>query len=173
MAVTFDDDSVGIMQFILDPRLPGHAELPGWDKATGRREATDEAIEHEVTRSAWGERTPVNWRRILFEDIPTDRGRSAPRGAMSATGSTSTCPTARELHRARLRELRAPLLAELDVAYQRADEVGDAAAKQKIAARKRALRDVTAHPDIDTAATPEQLMAVLPAPLGVTEILNP
>lgn len=71
----------------------------------------------------------------------------------------------REALRVRLRARRAPLLAALDVEYQRADEAGDAAAKKRIAARKQALRDVTADPAIDAAQTPADLMHVLPEAL--------
>jgi hypothetical protein len=72
---------------------------------------------------------------------------------------------ARELHRATLRGLRAPKLAALDIDYQRADEADDKTAKQVIAAKKQALRDVTDDPAIEAAKTPEELKAVLPEAL--------
>lgn len=71
---------------------------------------------------------------------------------------------AREIHKDRLREWRKPLLAALDVRYMCADEIGDAAKKAEIAAKKQALRDVTADPAIEAAATPEELLAVMPIP---------
>ena len=71
-------------------------------------------------------------------------------------------PRARDIHKSKLRELRAPKLAALDVEYQRADEAGDAAEKARIAAQKQALRDVTSDPAIAAASTPEALAAVLP-----------
>ena len=74
----------------------------------------------------------------------------------------------RTIHRERMRAARAPLLAALDVEYQRADEQGDNAAKGKVAARKKVLRDITGHPGIDTAKTPDQLKAVWPDILGGT-----
>ena len=67
---------------------------------------------------------------------------------------------ARDLHRDRLRVARAPLLAATDVDYQRADENGDLAQKTAVAARKQALRDITKHPAIDAAETPEDLAAL-------------
>src|SRR5262249_28807419 len=73
---------------------------------------------------------------------------------------------ARGIQRNRIRAARAPLLAELDVAYQRADEREDTAAKADIAARKQALRDAPADPAIETARTPEELKAVWPLPAG-------
>jgi hypothetical protein len=68
----------------------------------------------------------------------------------------------RNIHRDRMRKARAPLLAELDVAYQRADETGDTKAKKDIAAKKAALRDVTKASAIDQAKTVEALLAVWP-----------
>lgn len=69
---------------------------------------------------------------------------------------------ARDIWRGRLRAARAPLLADLDIAYQRADETGDADSKANIASRKQALRDITSDPAIDTASTVEELRAFWP-----------
>lgn len=74
-------------------------------------------------------------------------------------------PKARAIHRDRMREARAPELAKLDVDYQRADERGDKIEKQRIAAKKQALRDVTDDPAIEAAETPGQLRAVWPKAL--------
>jgi hypothetical protein len=68
---------------------------------------------------------------------------------------------ARDIHRARLREARAPLFAALDVAFQRAMESG--ADTAEIVAKKQALRDVTKDPAIDAAQTTDELKAVRPA----------
>lgn len=70
---------------------------------------------------------------------------------------------ARELHRNKFRELREPKLKELDTEYMRADEDGDQQKKKEIAAKKKALRDVTADPAIEAAQTIEQLRLVMPA----------
>lgn len=67
---------------------------------------------------------------------------------------------AREIHRDRIREARAPLLAELDIAFQRALEDGSDTAS--IVAEKQRLRDAPADPRIDAARTPEELKAVWP-----------
>lgn len=69
---------------------------------------------------------------------------------------------AREIHRDRLRRLRAPKLAALDVAFMRAMESNDTARLAEIAKQKQTLRDVTADSRIDAAATPEVLLAVIP-----------
>ena len=110
---------------------------------------------------------PDDWVREADTDpaeVPQDRSfRNAwePQAGKVEVSMTK----AREIHKNRLREIRAPKLAALDVEYQRADEQGDAVAKAAIAAQKQALRDVTADPAIDAAKTPEELKAVLPAAL--------
>lgn len=76
---------------------------------------------------------------------------------------TVDMPKARDIHRNTLRRLRAPLLAALDIEYQKADEKGDIGAKMEIAAKKQALRDVTQAPEIEAAQTPAQLKAAIPA----------
>lgn len=80
-------------------------------------------------------------------------------------------PKARDHWRNRMRAARAPLLAALDVEYQRADEEGDVAKKQDVARRKKALRDVTVDPAIEAAKTPDALKAVWPAVLGLFLLL--
>ena len=65
---------------------------------------------------------------------------------------------AREVHRARLRAARAPLLAELDTAFIRAIENGDDKAMGNITARKQALRDAPGTASIAVAATPDALV---------------
>lgn len=72
IAITFADQSVGIMSFVLDPNLDPGAKMPGWDGK--QREATDAAIQHEVDKSSWLSQ-PVSWRRIEPHEVPTDRSR--------------------------------------------------------------------------------------------------
>jgi hypothetical protein len=69
-------------------------------------------------------------------------------------------PKARDIHRATLRQERAPRLTALDVSFMRALERGDTATTQEIAAQKQALRDIPSHPAIEAAQTPEELMAL-------------
>ncbi|NGX98180.1 MAG: hypothetical protein G4V63_24140 [Candidatus Afipia apatlaquensis] len=69
----------------------------------------------------------------------------------------------REVWKGRLRRARAPKLAELDVAVMRAIESGGDTSD--LARKKQALRDVTKHPDIEAAKTPEELKAVWPEEL--------
>jgi hypothetical protein len=90
----------------------------------------------------------------VVEDIPSDRTfRNAwrQRGAQVEVDM----PKAREIHRERLRRIRAPRLAAEDVNFMRALERGEPTSP--IAARKQALRDAPADPAIEAAATPEEL----------------
>lgn len=65
---------------------------------------------------------------------------------------------AKEITKDRLRAERAPLLAGLDVAYQRADEIGDAEKKAEVVAEKQRLRDITQL--ADQAQTLDELKAL-------------
>ena len=69
---------------------------------------------------------------------------------------------ARALHRTRLRAARLPLLAALDIAWQRAMEAGDSGLAADVVAQKQVLRDLPASPAIDAAETPDQLLAAMP-----------
>ena len=64
---------------------------------------------------------------------------------------------AREIHKANIREARAPKLAELDVQFQRALETG--ASTTDIVAKKQALRDAPADDLIISASTEAELKA--------------
>lgn len=133
-------------------------------RARKEGETDDEFVERirqkDVPRGA------TNVRIIDDTEYPSDRAfRDAWK--LGQAGIEVDMPKARDIHRERLRQMRAPLLAALDVEYQRADERGDTAEKQRIAARKQALRDVTADPRIDAAQTPEELKAAVPEVLRV------
>lgn len=69
---------------------------------------------------------------------------------------------ARDIWRAAIREARAPKLAALDVAWQRADERDDADAKKSVASAKQTLRDLPADPAITKAKTVANLRAFWP-----------
>jgi len=71
-------------------------------------------------------------------------------------------PKCREIHRAKLRELRRPLFVENDLAIRDAQIDGDAVKLAAAVARRNALRDVTADPAIEAAQTPEELKAIMP-----------
>ena len=69
---------------------------------------------------------------------------------------------AKEIKKDMVRAERAPMLAALDVEFQRALEAGDTGKQAEIVAKKQALRDATAHASIVDAATVEELKAANP-----------
>ena len=102
----------------------------------------------------------VSHRLLDAAELPSTREY---RDAWTDSGSgplSHDMPRAREIHKARLRAERAPLLAALDVEYQRAIEANDSGRKQRVAATKQRLRDVTADPRIQAAETIDALAAV-------------
>tara|TARA_R100001126_G_C4707841_1_gene93315 strand:- start:163 stop:423 length:261 start_codon:yes stop_codon:yes gene_type:complete len=64
---------------------------------------------------------------------------------------------AREIHKAKIREARKPLLDELDVEFQKALETGSSTSD--IVAKKNALRDAPADSGIDSASDEAALKA--------------
>ncbi len=122
--------------------------------------------EDDALHRAWDRLPPdaVDPQVIDESLIPTDRTfRDAWK--VVAGGVDHDMTKAREIHKARLRVMRVPKLAQLDTEYMRADEDGDAAKKAEIVSKKQALRDVTAHPDIAAAQNIAQLKAAIPAAL--------
>jgi len=122
-------------------------------------EASD-FTEAQAEQRAWNKLPDdaINPRWADPTEIPSSREF---RNAWEDVGTVQVnMPKAREIHKDWLRKLRKPLLSELDVAYQRADEIGDVAEKQRIAAEKQVLRDITAHPGIEAAQTPDELISV-------------
>lgn len=106
----------------------------------------------------------LGWREISPEEIPQSRTfRNAWR--LQAGKIEHDIERMREIHNGRLRAARAPVLESLDIAYQRADELGDAEGKKVIADRKQALRDITDDPAIVAAASGEGLIASWPTDL--------
>jgi len=65
---------------------------------------------------------------------------------------------AKEIKRNKIRAQRAPLLAELDIAFMRAVELGDLQEQQRIAIEKQRLRDAPSDERINSAQTPEELL---------------
>jgi len=122
----------------------------------------DDFTEDQAEQRAWDKlpANAINPRWIDAADIPADR---TFRDAWEDNdGVKVNMPKAREIHKVKLRLLRGPKMAALDIAYMRADEIGDSAEKARIKAQKQALRDVTADPRISAATTPDDLKAVIP-----------
>ena len=83
------------------------------------------------------------------------------RGAWSLSGNviSEDLAKAKEIFRAKIREVRAPLLAAEDVTYMKALEADDADAKAASVAAKAALRDAPAAAAIDAATDIASLKA--------------
>ena len=58
---------------------------------------------------------------------------------------------AKDVAKDKVREARTPKFQELDIAYQRADEAGDADAKEAVVVKKQTARDATADTKITNA----------------------
>ena len=90
--------------------------------------------------------------------VPSDRHF---RGAWSLNGSviSEDLTKAKEIFKDKIREVRAPLLEAEDVAYMKALEADDAAAKTASVAKKTALRDATSASAISDASNISELKA--------------
>lgn len=161
---TNPDGTVGVV---------GSAHLEDLQKQFGPEFSIDDLREMIAERSIPAGATfvemPQGW------EPPTDREfRNAWRGKPTAESVAHAeeprlqvdMPHARQILRDKLRRKRIAKFVELDAEYMRADEAGDQQEKKRIAARKQALRDAPANPAIESAKTPEELKAVLPAVLG-------
>lgn len=125
-------------------------------------ELTDEEFAVEVFKSIPAGASEVS---VVPDDWPN--GPRMFRGAWRKQGGAFWVDMAhaRDIWRNHMRNERASLLRALDVEYIRADELGSAAVKADVIARKQALRDVTDDPAIEAAQTPDDLRKVWPAVL--------
>lgn len=151
IALTMVDSNepVAIMHFPTIRRNQG--DMPFY-----RYPATPENIELEIARANFN---VASWRVIRYDEIPKDR---TYRNAWADNGTKlhHDMGKARHIHKEHLRIARLAKLADLDVAYQKADEVGDKDEKVRVAQAKQALRDITKHPSIDAAQTVEDLKQI-------------
>ncbi|WP_425991395.1 hypothetical protein [Afipia sp. DC4300-2b1] len=103
----------------------------------------------------------VSWRVIPDEEIPTDKTfRAAWRDETPDLRIDLDMDRCREIWKNKMRGSRARKLAALDVDVVRAIESGQSTAE--LAQKKQALRDVTKHPALAAARTPEDLKQVWP-----------
>lgn len=160
-AVTRADGGVTVLRIIIN-EYDAVGEVRAHYEPT--LEYVQSLIDQYVRDSAWtGPLAPVSWRFVDNDYGDADRtyrnawlDESGPRPGHDML-------KAREIHRERIRLARAPLLEDLDVEYQRADERGSTTDKTLVAARKQALRDATEDPMIDAAQTVADLLS-LPLP---------
>ena len=148
--------------------LDGTLKLVLWitDNNAGiKREYSEAGVQASLDKYAWASQI-ASW-RVVPESfhLPDRTFRNAWRDDGKKKAAVDMVH-AREIHKDHLRHCREPVLTALDVEYQRADEAGDAAAKAAVAQRKQALRDITAHPGITAAKTPDALKAIWPEELG-------
>lgn len=80
---------------------------------------------------------------------------------------TVNMTVAKDLWRNTIRQFRDLEWATIDASFMRALETG--ASTDSIVAEKQALRDLPSHPDIEAAATPEELIAFLPTQRMIDE----
>lgn len=164
--ITAADDSTLVMDFVTIEFLPSAPAKGRFTREHIRltRMATAENVESEIDRMSQSldpELRPIKGWRFMDskERLPKDRTfRNAWRDSGKAV--TVNMSAAREIQRKHIRRHRTPRLAELDVAYQRADEQGDQKAKARIAKEKQRLRDLPADPRIEKAKTPEALKRI-------------
>ena len=77
-------------------------------------------------------------------------------------GCKVNMPKARVIHLDRIRKVRDPELAKLDVPFMIALETGDTAEQRRITGLKQALRDIPQTFDLTVYATPEELKVAWP-----------
>jgi len=78
---------------------------------------------------------------------------------VSGTVITEDVPTAKELFRQKIREVRKPLLEAEDVVFMKALESGDTSAQSASATKKQQLRDAPGASAIESATTISELTA--------------
>lgn len=165
VAVSRVDGGLTILRIITTEYRPTTDE----EKAAGKGDRianwtidpTPAYIASIIAKHSW-KGTPheaVSW-RIVPNDIVNEETDRTFRNAWKDGGGSKPevdMPKAREIHKERLRRMRAPLLEDLDIEYILADEQGDTSKKKAVAQRKQILRDITLDPEIEAATTPEQL----------------
>ena len=125
---------------------------------------TDQSLKEMTIEEIAQRVVPVGVTYSIVDDsvIPTDRSFrnswvGVGIGSTGGTTITEDMTKAKELHKAKIRELRVDKFAELDVEYQRATETS--ADTSAIVAKKQALRDAPAASGIATAVNTTDLKA--------------
>ncbi len=86
----------------------------------------------------------ISSRLIEEQDLPQDREfRDAWTDDLPTNTVDINIEKAQEIKRNKFRILREPLLKQLDIDYQKADEEGSLSKKKEISSKKQALRDIT------------------------------
>lgn len=156
-------DAVRLVNLMQDPereaKKRGDTEL-GREWACGLRDGklTEDAAFDLIARISCPE--AVRHVEVAQNSLPENLGPY--RAALKLDGDSLgwDMPKMRDEHREILRRARIPKFIELDIAYQRADENGDVAEKQRIAVEKQRLRDITKNPAIEAAKTAAELVSI-------------
>ena len=171
VAVSRVDGGVTVLRVITTEYMPDPADPTQrviWKVYDPTPAYIGSLIAKYVNDGHWvGGYAPTGWRFVPndYLDETTDKTfRNAWKDTPGRGKPDVDMPKARELHREKLRNQRANILDALDADYMKADEANDQATKRAIATRKQALRDITIHPEIDAATTPDELKV---AALGV------
>lgn len=156
VAVTRVDGGVTVMRVVTTEYQAD--DTPRWTV-----DPTPAYIDGLIVKHNWqGPQAPVSWRLVPndYVDETTDSGfRDAWRDGGTARPEVRM-DRARDIHRDRLRAMRAERFAVLDAEYLQADERGDPSAKREIAQEKQRWRDAPADPRIEAADTVADLVAV-------------
>lgn len=138
------------MKLISILRNDGNVSLRG---VADHKDIAEQVAAWEKEHSADGWKA-VQFREINPADLPAHRSF---RAALGVDGGINM-RFAVELTKQRLRNERAPLLADLDVQYMRAIEAGDAEKQAAVVAEKQRLRDITKL--AEQCRDPQQLKAL-------------
>ena len=157
----FPDGSVQLSNVQTWPRIEGESDQQHLDRVAPLLKAKLAELDPAFLTATYAGNVPEIHHKTMDRTF---------RGAWTWTTPAPVIDTdmvkAAGIWRDRMRAARVPKMAALDVAYQRADEIGDVAEKARIAVKKQALRDVTSDAKIDAALTPEALKAVWPEVLA-------
>jgi len=103
---------------------------------------------------------------VEADTIPNDRTFRNAWVTSKGKSAEVDLAKAKDVAKDKVRQARTPKFAELDVAYQRADEASDADAKKAVADKKTVLRDSTKNTKITDADSVDNLKT------GMNEVIT-
>ncbi len=110
--------------------------------------------------------------KVEASTIPEDRTfRNAWKTKKGKSIDDVDINKARDIAKDKIRDVRNPKLADLDVESIRADEVGDTAKKADVVAKKKTARDATADSRLTAAKTEPKLKAAMETIIAEVEAL--
>src|SRR5687767_14403952 len=121
VAVSRVDGGLTVMRVVTTEYVP---DGEGGRVANWTIDPTPDYIDSIIAKHNWqGPQAPTSW-RLVDNDFLNDETDDTFRDAWKDDGGDKPghdMAKAREIHKEKLRDLRAPLLEELDVEYQKAD----------------------------------------------------